>query len=367
MSESNVAVLNMDCREAMAAMPENSVDTVLCDPPYGLTFHGKDWDKGVPGAAFWREALRVAKPGAMLLAFSSTRTLHHLMVAIEDAGWELRDTLMWVYGSGMPKGKNISAEVDRKLGNVRRTVEERKDSRRDGSGNNHHTFQPLGGNTTGGKYAVTEAISAEGKEWEGWSTALKPSWEPIVLAMKPYEGTYAENALKWGVAGLNIDACRIGESGGQKRVPGSGKIMGAVFNNGGEKVNLDKGRWPTNIIHDGSEEVAETLPERVPRWHYCAKAGKRDRGHNNKHPTVKPLDLMRYLCRLTKTPAGGTVLDPFAGSGSTGVAAVLEGRRFIGIEKEPEYYQVMCERITDALAEVHEAEEFHVESTHSPA
>jgi site-specific DNA-methyltransferase (adenine-specific) len=341
---------------------------------------GKGWDHGVPGVEFWAEALRVAKPGAHLLAFGGTRTYHRLACAIEDAGWEIRDCVMWVYGSGFPKSHNLKGE------------------------------------------------------WQGWGTALKPAWEPIIVARKPLVGTVAENVLTHGTGAINVDGCRVGIASGDQKSVGGRKLARHQETNGfdggwkSKTTNLDDGlgRWPANLIHDGSEEVVGLFPQAngnsnnshadcqagfggrrrtmggmgradsgsAARFFYCAKASKADRdegceglaerdradqsawvrkcnvcgdtfcdpktskphcGHDdfsfvspsprrNHHPTVKPTDLMRYLCRLV-TPPGGVVLDPFTGSGSTGKAATLEGFRFIGIEREAEYVEIAKARI----------------------
>ena len=325
-------ILVGDCLEVMTTLAESSVDSVVTDPPYGLSFMGKEWDKGVPGAAFWREALRVLKPGGHLLAFCGSRTYHHLASAIEEAGFEIRDQIMWVYGSGFPKSHN--------------------------------------------------------GDWGG--TALKPAHEPIVLARKPLIGTVAKNFLEHGTGALNIDGCRVE---GVKDVPASprraeqGAAYGDLSKDPGTGGGWDKtvGRWPANLIHDGSDEVLAAFPQapgqmakastsdtqragqntygtmaRGPngqeprldtgsaaRFFYCSKASKKDRGEGNNHPTVKPTDLMRYLCRLV-TPPGGILLDPFAGSGSTGKAATLEGFDFIGIEINPAYAEIAEARIEHA-------------------
>jgi site-specific DNA-methyltransferase (adenine-specific) len=335
-----------DCLEIMDHLESCSIDTCITDPPYGLKFMGKNWDHGVPGVPFWRKVLRVLKPGGFLLAFGGTRTHHRLTVAIEDSGFEIRDCLMWLYGSGFPKSLDISKAIDK---------------------------------------------ADEAKMWDGWGTALKPAWEPIIVAMKPREGTFVNNALKHRVAGLNIDGSRIDtlilDSERRTSKPGGGK-GGIFFPNGdmpkGERHN-PKGRWPSNLLLD--EEAARLLDEQsgdlkpggsvkgtepsrtgdqgvygtfneasrlyhsrndrggASRFFYCAKASRKERGKANKHPTVKPLDLMRYLCKLTKTPTEGVVLDPFMGSGSTGIACILEGRDFIGIEIDPEYWQTAWDRI----------------------
>jgi site-specific DNA-methyltransferase (adenine-specific) len=308
---------------------------------------GKDWDHGIPGEAFWREALRVAKPGAHLLAFGGTRTFHRLTCAIEDAGWEIRDCLGWIYGSGFPKSKKAGLAMAAFLG------------------------EPI----------PDDPVAREGAAGR-FGTALKPAWEPIILARKPLESTVAENVQKWGTGALNIDGCRVE---GAKGVPASLSDAGSLgWRTGGDmsRKSEQNGRWPANLIHDGSEEVVGMFPQSngqqgevkgtepsqagvncygkyarggsaakprsdsgsAARFFYCAKASKEDRGEGNKHPTVKPTDLMRYLCRLV-TPLGGTVLDPVMGSGSTGKAAVLEGFSFIGIDNVPEYVEMARRRI----------------------
>lgn len=325
-----------DCLERMKDLDNNSVDSIVTDPPYGLGFMGKHWDKGVPSAEIWAEALRVLKPGGHLLAFAGTRTQHRMAVNIEDAGFEIRDMIAWIYGSGFPKSRNL------------------KD------------------------------------EWAGWGTALKPALEPITVARKPFKGTVAANVLEHGTGAINIDGCRVGTEENLERV--SGGAENSVGNWGmkrGHTTQQPSGRWPANIIHDGSDEVVGLFPVSgaskasnrglqhsgrhggladiggntkegtdtvrghndnggsAARFFYCAKASKKDRGEGNKHPTVKPTDLMRYLCRLV-TPPNGIVLDPFLGSGSTGKAAILEGFRFIGIELDPDYFEIAKQRIEEA-------------------
>jgi DNA modification methylase len=302
-------ILHGDCLGVLQTLGDASVDAVVTDPPYGLSFMGKRWDYDVPSVEVWAECLRVLKPGGHLLAFAGTRTQHRMAVRIEDAGFEIRDMIAWVYGSGFPKSHN----------------------------------GPWGG------------------------TALKPALEPITVARKPLAGTVAENVLRHGTGGLNIDGCRVATD----------DKLGA---------NVEKsealGRWPANLIHDGSEEVLAAFPQApgqlakastsdtqragqnaygvmargsngqaprgdagsAARFFYCAKASKADRGAENAHPTVKPTDLMRYLVRLV-TPPGGVVLDPFMGSGSTGKAAALEGFDFIGIEREAEYVEIAKARV----------------------
>ncbi len=350
---SNDAVLfNGDCREVLRTLDENCVDTVITDPPYGLEFMGKGWDKGVPGEDFWREILRVAKPGAMLLAFGGTRTYHRLAVAIEDSGWVLRDCLMWLYGTGFPKSHNISKGIDKaagakrvETGRVLSVTGNRK------TGSNAMAQSGLGAVDVGPqKHMETLPSTPEALEWNGWGTALKPAWEPIILAMKPLDGTYASNALEHGVAGLNIEASRIPLEG-EAPPTGSGKgsknskfeqVRRSKGNDGNETPAA--GRWPANVLFD--EAAAEELGQ-PSRFFYCAKAGKKDRGEGNDHPTVKPQSLMRWLARLTSTPEGGLVLDPFMGSGSTGVAAVAEGRDFCGIELDEHYIEIAASRLAE--------------------
>ena len=374
-----------DCRVRLKELADNSIDSIVTDPPYELGFMGKSWDS--TGVAYdvtvWQECLRVLKPGGHLLAFGGSRTYHRLAVAIEDAGFQIRDQIMWVYGSGFPKSLNI------------------------------------------GKQDGCEV-------WNGWGTALKPAHEPIVMARKPLVGTVANNVLTYGVGGINIDGSKVGRAdgddssaGNRTATFGTQDTLGGGDGSGGWSQN-EQGRFPANFIHDGSDEVLQLFPdtgkstpskghlrkgntvgdERTPkgaglygdgawiagsphndsgsaaRFFYCAKASKKDRNEGlegfevgqakgggggigdylddvnsasgkygsekapqrNHHPTVKPTDLMRYLCRLI-TPPNGTVLDPFTGSGSTGKAAVLEGFNFIGVEQSEEYLAIAKARV----------------------
>ena len=339
-------LINSDCIEAMKAMPDNSVDSIVTDPPYELGFMGKSWDAS--GIAFnvevWREALRVLKPGGHLIAFSGSRTYHRMAVAIEDAGFEIRDQIMWVYGSGFPKSHNIEKAINK--------IDGVEFIEKPASGVGFMNAEGAGGyNTTINQLEQVGDSSERAADWQGWGTALKPAHEPMVLARKPLIGTVANNVLTHGTGGLNIDGSRVG----------------------------DAGRFPANFIHDGSDEVAELLGEPA-RFFYCAKASKRDRneglddsyakqmdesrkagskgGNNprnrganeriNHHPTVKPTTLMQYLVRLV-TPPNGTVLDPFMGSGSTGKACAYEGFDFIGIDQSAEYVEIAKARIDFAL------------------
>ena len=302
MSE-RVEIVNGDSLLVLQLLDDNSVDAIVTDPPYGLAFMGKKWDYDVPSEELWRQCFRVLKAGGHMLCFAGTRTQHRMAVRIEDAGFEIRDMIAWVYGSGFPKSLDVSKAIDKAAGAEREVV---------GKGISGKTaiWQEQGGM---GDFNITAPATPEAKQWQGWGTALKPAFEPITMARKPLIGTVAENVLQHGTGAINVDGCRVGE------------------------------RWPANFIHDGSEEVTDLLGS-AARFFYCAKASKRDRDEGNNHPTVKPTDLMRYLCRLV-TPPDGTVLDPFMGSGSTGKAAVLEGFRFIGIEREEEYCEIAKARI----------------------
>lgn len=365
---------NGDCLDVLRTMPENSVDSIVTDPPYGLSFMGKKWDYDVPSEAIWRECLRVLKPGGHLLAFAGTRTQHRMAVRIEDAGFEIRDLIAWVYGSGFPKSLDVSKAIDKAAGAEREVVGREK---------NWGASKAADGKQAYGDYAggwdITAPATDAARQWQGWGTALKPALEPITVARKPLAGTVAENVLQWGCGGLNIDGCRVEADDGENRSRPP-RTPNAILG-GGKGTNLtasehnDLGRWPANLIHDGSGDVLAGFPEGNSRFFYCAKASKKDRDEGraegsaglvmeggkanpyagttgepraNNHPTVKPTDLMRYLARLV-TPPGGLVLDPFMGSGSTGKAAMLEGLRFIGIERDEQYMDIARARIGGAL------------------
>ncbi len=409
-----------DCREALKTIPTASIDSIVTDPPYALVsvskrfggddaapaqfgrdglyarasagFMGKAWDTGETAFSieFWAECLRVLKPGGHVIAFGGTRTYHRLAVAIEDAGFEIRDQLAWVYGSGFPKSHDVSRAIDKHLGATPRLVSERA----------------TGWNgTLGGKGALSgistpdvrreyAPATPEAAEWDGWGTALKPAWEPIALARKPLIGSVAANVLAHGTGALNIDATRVGD---EPRInpPAGNKPGGVAFNMSADGMPQDaapraaEGRWPANIMHDGSGEVLQFLPNpETGRFFYCPKASNRDRDEGceglelkrtggmsatadgsmltgagnervterrNTHPTVKPTALMEYLIKMV-TPPGGTTLDPFMGSGSTGKAALLAGFKFMGVDSDPEYMPIAEARIAWAAKEVAERE-----------
>jgi site-specific DNA-methyltransferase (adenine-specific) len=347
-------LLQGDCLERMKEMPDNSVDSIVTDPPYGLSFMGKKWDYDVPSVEVWAECLRVLKPGGHLLAFAGTRTQHRMAVRIEDAGFDIRDMIAWVYGSGFPKSLDVSKAIDRAAGAEREVVGV--------SANDRPKSQVKGGKAfdramdEGQEHAtlhITAPATPEAQQWAGWGTALKPALEPITMARKPLsEKTVAANVLEHGTGALNIDGCRVGAEARPVMVRTetvvtatsmSGQSTGATSS--GELTT--SGRWPANLIHDGSDEVVGLFPSdkqgSASRFFYCAKTSKKDR-QGSTHPTMKPTDLMRYLCRLV-TPPDGIVLDPFMGSGSTGKAAMLEDFRFIGIERDHEYYKIAEARI----------------------
>jgi site-specific DNA-methyltransferase (adenine-specific) len=361
---------------------------------------GKKWDYDVPSVDIWKECLRVLKPGGHLLSFSGSRTYHRMAVRIEDAGFEIRDQIMWVYGSGFPKSHNIGKAVDKLQGNDREVIG-RKIQRVDGTTRNK---QPNGGfmkdnvvtKDSDGYVDVTKPGSPESEKWEGWGTALKPAHEPIVMARKPFKGNVAQNVLEWGTGGLNIDESRIGDENG--RWPANimfDEEAGQVLD---EQSGISKGNKPGSIRKGTSNFLSNFETEQsertgyndlggASRFFYCPKASKKDRDEGlndfpdydkyadtssdthsfshmvkegkqvlvkNNHPTVKPTDLMLYLIKLV-TPKDGWVMDPFMGSGSTGKAAMRGGFDFIGIEKEEEYLKIAEARIEHEYGSKHKS------------
>lgn len=362
-----------DSLEVLKNFEDSYFDSVVTDPPYGLSFMGKSWDYDVPQVELWKEVYRVLKPGGHILSFAGSRTYHRMAVNIEDAGFEIRDMLGWLYGSGFPKSHNIGKAVDKLQGNEREVIGDRKVLNMNG-GNYKNTFDK-----TDKHFDITKGNS----KWEGWGTSLKPAHEPIVMARKPFNTSVAENVLTHGTGGINIDECRVGTEVLKEHI--SSKTAG------GERIGQIKagmvtpervGRFPANIIHDGSEEVLEVFEE-SSRFFYCAKASKAERNmgcddldykyyaagnqaqaelkkgnlefnanhsfgkvskSKNNHPTVKPIKLMEYLIRLV-TPKEGIVLEPFAGSGTTLIACKQQGFNYIGIEREQEYYDIAEARL----------------------
>ena len=415
-------LINGDCIEQMQKLIDDGVqvDSVVTDPPYELGFMGRSWDS--TGIAFqketWELAYKLLKPGGHLLAFSASRNYHRMAVAIEDVGFEIRDQMMWLYGSGFPKSMNVGKAFDKKLGNERKVVgmTNQQDIR---SGNY------VGKATDTKEYSRIDVPITEGNsEWEGWGTALKPAHEPIVMARKPLsEKSIVDNVLKHGTGAINIDECRIEgndakypdtnpdfkdigrqskeaigidklsfgqtENAKRKKVVRKPRNESGVWTDGNSGMKAEgtqyadadpKGRFPANIMHDGSDVVQDIFPDTkagsykgdgsksggiwnkstgkpagreygdegsAARYFYCPKTSKSERNNStvkNNHPTVKPQKLMQYLCRMV-TPKGGIVLDMFMGSGSTGMAAKDEGFDFIGIEKEKEYFKIAEARI----------------------
>ena len=429
--------------ESLQKLPDNSIDSIVTDPPYALTsikkrfgkegsapakfgtdgafqraskgFMGKEWDAEVPTVEFWREVYRVLKPGGHILSFGGTRTYHRMVVNIEDAGFEIRDQIMWLYGSGFPKSHNIGKAVDKFGGNDREVVGKLENYQdKSSKGKNGHMMEEV-------KPRIDMDITKGNSEWEGWGTALKPANEPICVARKPLsEKTIAENVIKWGTGGINIDGCRISTDEQLGRInktdtKDTDTEMKLGFKAGAMNFGTE-GRFPANIILD--EIAGELLDEQsgvsksspnkwegdnnaaiygkyekgirqstfsdkggASRFFYQAKVSKAERNmglegfddkkpdyipryskdadgnmlradgsivkeviNKNTHPTVKPVALMSYLVRLV-TPPNGIVLDPFMGSGSTGIAAQLEGFRFCGMEMDKDYFKIAEARI----------------------
>jgi DNA modification methylase len=377
-----------DCLDVLRTMEAESVHAIVTDPPYGLAFMGKRWDYDVPSVEIWAECLRVLKPGGHLLAFAGTRTQHRMACRIEDAGFEIRDMIAWVYGSGFPKSMDVSKAIDRVAGAEREVVGSKL-------GQPGYRSGPTGENDVYGaglangdaKCEVTAPATPEAQQWAGWGTALKPALEPITMARKPLAGTVAANVLEHGTGALNVDGCRVAAEDGYTENAVTQGVNTAQTSYAPAVVRrtfepCQSGRWPANLVHDGSEDVMELFPETssgalnqasvkatnriynnfpntyanpkqfepstgsAARFFYTAKASAAER-QGVTHPTVKPLDLMAYLCRLV-TPPGGIVLDPFAGSGTTLKAAISEGFQAIGIERDPAYHAMAERRLNGA-------------------
>lgn len=379
-----------DCIGTLKLRAAESVDAIVTDPPYELGFMGKGWDKtGMANSPeLWAEALRVLKPGGHVASFSGTRTYHRMACAIEDAGFEIRDQLAWCYGTGFPKSHDVSKGIDKAAGIEREVVGyQRATGNARGKGAAGHYANALTGvvgyEVVKDGWDKTAPATDAARQWEGWGTALKPAWEPICLARKPLsERTVAANVLRWGTGAINVDGCRVetDETITATRNVALGSSSGGVFgaaNVPGVYEQKTGGRWPANLCHDGSDEVLAAFPETksgvksgggygrdsgvhgggqrhdgtpcfgdsgsAARFFYSAKASKADRALS-KHPTVKPVKLMQWLCRML-TPPNGIVLDPFAGTGTTGEAALGEGFRVILIEKEAEYQEDIKRRL----------------------
>ena len=463
-------ILHGDCIEVMSRIESESIDSIVCDPPYNLAFMGKKWDDKGEGKSFqnwcesWAtEALRVLKPGGHLLAFGGTRTYHRLACGIEDAGFEVRDSIHWIYGSGFPKSQNVSKMIDKMAGAKREVVGTKVGLPGYSLTDNPGEGVAMSGNVDGSlrnpvaECEITAPATPAAVQWDGWGTAIKPAHEPIVVARKPFKGTVVANVLEHGVGALNIDGTRIGNStrtnSSGPSVEQNGFVKGFVGGTETEQHNF--GRWPANLIlsHDedcvevgmrkaktseaveengvtsngvtvvesyapGTKNVphadadgTETTPayecvpgcpvaeldrqsgirhgfkaqnfnrpgasysksifigvgsgsDHIPQayndiggasmFFYKAKASKKDRnygmpdGEKNIHPTVKPIALIQYLCRLV-TPPGGIVLTPFNGSGTTGIASIREGFRFVGIDNNEDYIEIATNRIVQSI------------------
>lgn len=367
-------VLKGDCLDRLKELPDNSIDSVVTDPPYGLSkepniievltkwmngepydhghggFMGKHWDSFVPHPDIWREVYRVLKPGGHALVFAGTRTQDLMTIALRLAWFEVRDVIEWLYFSGFPKSMDVSKAFDKRAGAEREKI---------GEYTIRGTVDIQGGNYNSGKTAIktlniTAPATELAKRWDGWGTALKPAHEPIIVARKPLEGTICDNVRKYGTGAINIDRCRIGD--GHDRESGGLRKAKHVEN---EPMDQNKrptgGRFPANIVTVEPDAFFSKYCNVTPS-ELSKKASKRDRNSDwqggeiasrNSHPTVKPTELMAWLVSLV-TPPGGTVLDPFAGSGSTLVAAKREGFGFIGIEREPEYVEIIEARTGEA-------------------
>ncbi len=385
-----VKIINGDCLTELDKLDANVIDCIVTDPPYELNFMGKGWDNA--GVSFskltWKKCLRVLKPGGYLVAFGGTRTYHRIACAIEDAGFEIRDCIMWLYGSGFPKSMSISKGIEAREKYGKANTVAKRQIEQDGNGREYKVIQTNNGAMGEKKEFTRKEYTPQlekAKEWQGWGTCLKPAYEPIIVARKPFKGSLIDNVLANGVGGLNIDECRVpitdekdakeyhfNNNGNMRTVKGDGEKLGAY--DGGWKIQKEErenpsgGRFPANVIltydETDKEEVCGGFPKSkggsgkgfkkddygfgdtatnfkrgdfnpyndngsAARYFYCAKASKRDReegiGITNNHPTVKPTSLMRYLIKLV-APKGATILDPFMGSGSTGKACMLENK-----------------------------------------
>ena len=370
-----------DCLDVLAAMEPESVDAIVCDPPYGLGFMGRKWDALPPGVDWARLCLRVLKPGGHLVAFGGTRTVHRLAAAIEDAQFEIRDMVAWLYWSGFPKSLDVSKAIDREAGAEREVLGSRRvpvDRTITGfrSGPIAQREAELRGE---GMYdaPITAPATEAAKKWNGYGTALKPAQEPAVLARKPLTGTVAATVIEHGTGALNIDGCRFAYGDEAWPGPQGDNLNGGTYSSGAQKLSRQSqvpgngigefvdpgGRWPANIYahpkasRSEREAGCDRLPGRTGAEATDRTAGSAGRDNpragagrtadrvKNYHPTVKPIGVMRWLCKLTGGQPGSVILDPFMGSGTTGCAAVLEGFDFIGIEREPEYMQICEARI----------------------
>jgi DNA modification methylase len=378
-------IIHGDSLEELRALADESIDAVVTDPPYGLGntspaqvaeclkawsagetwtpkgsgFMGKSWDAWVPPPELWREVFRVLKHGGHALVFAGSRTQDLMSISLRLAGFEVRDTLQWLYGSGFPKGHNVSKAIDVMYGAEPIVIGTEIGFNAPSNG-----IVNVKGKITKIERKLTVPATEQAKQWEGWNTALKPAYEPCILVRKPLSGTVAQNVLEHGTGALNIDGCRIEASDAQKGRSrhGGGLLQGVSFQLKDSISCMPAGRWPANVLLDEEASLAldEQTQQNTSRFFYCSKASKAEREEGlitdearaNIHPTVKPIALMRYLCRLI-TPPNGTILDPFTGSGSTLCAAALEGFNPIGIEREAEYVEIARARLAYWSGGVH--------------
>lgn len=434
-SSPQVVLYRGEALSILSGIPSGTIDAIVTDPPYGLSkepdpaevlrhwlagddykhsgggFMGKTWDSFVPGPSVWKECLRVLKPGGHLLCFAGSRTVDLMGIAIRLGGFEIRDQLQWLYGSGFPKSMAVGRAIDKAAGKEREQgpVDPTRAARLVNQGGDYSTDS--GWSAGGRRVTMDPPATPEAEEWEGWGTALKPAHEPIIMARKPFKGTVAANVLAHGTGALNIDACRIPTTdklgGGAEKDEQSDKPEGwdRPWRNDPEaqaahaqriRENVEKaeslGRWPANVVLD--PEAGEVLDEQsgpstsrkgsprrsakagegwgmvatgaecsdtggASRFFYCAKASKSERnsglpdGMKNTHPTVKPVALMEWLVQMV-TPPGGTVLDPYVGSGSTLVAAAGQGFHGVGVDRDDDgvYLPIATARILNAGGEV---------------
>jgi len=356
---------NADNIEILRTMADNSIDAIVTDPPYAIKLMNKKWDNELPSVEFWTECLRVLKPGGHLLSACGTRTYHRATMNIDNAGFEIRDTVAWVYSTGLPKSMDISKAIDKELGAERKQGKLRTDGKYSNSGHGCYNVNSKDQKGLDKEFYETLPATNEAKEWDGWRTCLKPSMELWTLARKPIaEKNIARNIIKYRTGGLNIDKCRIIND---KLKPTMRKqrrktsiIYGKYkFEEGKIWLPDENGRFPSNVIIDDSDEVVSLLPgvgnKSASRFFYCAKVSEKERSAGvdgiNTHATVKPLSLMMYLCNLI-TPPNGIVLDPFIGSGSTAIACIRCGFKYIGIEQDAHYFDICKQRINHCLEQI---------------
>jgi DNA modification methylase len=388
--DGRVRLFHADADDVLPFLAGHSIDSCITDPPYGLSFMGRRWDSHVPQAAHWLRVMECLKPGSHLLSFFGTRTYHRGASQIEDAGFEIRDQLAWVYGSGFPKSLDVSKAIDKAAGAEREVVATGKAVKRMIPGaDQDRTGSWIKDN--GREFVPTETLPATeaARQWNGWGTALKPAWEPIVMARVPFDTTVADNVQAYGTGAINVDGCRVA-SGPRPQItstnslPSNGKY-GEGLNGSIRDGETTLGRFPANLIHDGGPDVLSVFPDApgafadvkgtepsvkqsrvygamgrdgimrearedsgsAARFFYCAKASADDREAGNTHETVKPTALMEWLCRLV-TREGGVVLDPMMGSGSTGKAALRAGFQFVGIERDQKSFDTAVDRVKRA-------------------